>query len=92
MFTIVPQPAQGWECPKCHRIYAPATVMCLSCPAQTITTAGTNDITSGTITVTPCDHDWNEDLTVPACRKCGTMKPLLSPFSYTIYPLGGPNT
>lgn len=35
---------QGWECPKCSRIYSPTTPMCLHCVPgriETITTTGT---------------------------------------------------
>jgi hypothetical protein len=83
-FSIFPNIApQGWECPKCHCVYAPLTPMCLSCPPQTITT-------SDTVTLIPCEHDWNEEITVPACRKCGTMKPVESPWTTTtLCPLGG---
>lgn len=34
---------QGWECPKCSRIYSPTTPMCLHCVpsrVETITTTG----------------------------------------------------
>ena len=34
---------QGWECPKCKRVYSPTTMMCIACPQQTqaTTTTGT---------------------------------------------------
>jgi len=28
---------QGWECPKCKRVYAPSTPMCWYCPVPTST-------------------------------------------------------
>jgi uncharacterized OB-fold protein len=34
---------QGWECPKCKRVYSPTTIMCVACPQQTHAT-----ITTGT--------------------------------------------
>ena len=35
---------QGWECPKCKRIYSPATMMCIHCVPNPIspTTSGTS--------------------------------------------------
>jgi len=86
MFQLVQTAQQGWQCPVCQRVYSPATVMCMSCPQPTITT-------TDTVTVTVCDHDWNEEMTAPSCRRCGTMKP--TDFSWTpqiLYPLGGSNT
>lgn len=96
MLQLVQTAQQGWECPKCQRVYSPSTIMCISCPQQTVTTAGTDipvHITGDTITVAPCDHDYNDESTAPTCRKCGTMKPLdFTQFSYTtLFPLG-PNT
>lgn len=29
--------AQGWECPKCHRVFSPSSVMCFFCPGTTVT-------------------------------------------------------
>lgn len=29
-----PTAPQGWECPKCGRVYSPYTSMCSYCPAQ----------------------------------------------------------
>jgi hypothetical protein len=43
--------AQGWECPKCGRVYSPAMVMCSYCPQQVVTTTGT--CTCGTTAVCP---------------------------------------
>jgi hypothetical protein len=33
---------QGWECPKCNRVYSPTTIMCLYCPQKTTTSTTTN--------------------------------------------------
>ena len=27
-FSYAPQ---GWECPRCHRVYSPSTMMCMYC-------------------------------------------------------------
>jgi hypothetical protein len=36
--------SQGWECPKCKRVYSPTTSMCSYCPQQNegFTTSGTS--------------------------------------------------
>ena len=31
--------SQGWECPKCKRIYSPTTIMCIACPSLTGSTS-----------------------------------------------------
>jgi len=40
-FNFTPQ---GWECPKCKRVYSPTTIMCIACPqhTKTITTTTTD--------------------------------------------------
>lgn len=38
-FNFTPQ---GWECPKCKRVYSPTTMMCLYCPQKTTTSSTTN--------------------------------------------------
>jgi len=39
--------AQGWECPKCKRIYSPTTTMCIACPSLTgFATFGTSSTSS----------------------------------------------
>jgi hypothetical protein len=40
-FNFAPQ---GWECPKCKRVYSPTTMMCLYCPPKTTST--TADLTT----------------------------------------------
>ena len=44
----LPMVQQGWECPKCGRVYSPSMVMCTYCPQQPVTTTGT-----GTSETTP---------------------------------------
>ena len=31
---------QGWECPKCHSVYAPGFPSCTRCGATSVTTIG----------------------------------------------------
>lgn len=50
---------QGWECPKCGRVYSPTTIMCLSCP-QKVKTNITTNTPWNTITV-PNDSVKNDD-------------------------------
>jgi uncharacterized OB-fold protein len=38
-FDFVPQ---GWECPKCKRVYSPQTMMCIACPQYTKSETTTN--------------------------------------------------
>jgi hypothetical protein len=75
-----PQPvAQGWECPKCGRVYSPTTMMCFSCgnaESSTSTTlipfSQTGDIpdmpgTTSTLTVTSKDGEitWTKNAIPP---------------------------
>ena len=52
---------QGWECPKCHRVYSPTTPMCLYCGDKQVT------ITTTTGTIPPqrktevTDHVQDQD-------------------------------
>ena len=55
--------SQGWECPKCKRIYSPTTSMCFHCPSQTITSSGT--------TATSICQFFESDGTSGICKKCG---------------------
>lgn len=33
---------QGWECPKCKRVYSPCMVMCSYCPTNPVITTSTD--------------------------------------------------
>ena len=62
---------QGWECPKCNRVYSPTTSMCSNCPqkSQSFTSSGTS------ITFT---HDFSSNTPTPTektkCSVCGLEK------------------
>jgi uncharacterized OB-fold protein len=38
-FDFIPQ---GWECPKCKRVYSPNTSMCMACPQYPVTKTTTD--------------------------------------------------
>ena len=35
--------SQGWECPKCGRVYSPNTLMCMYCSKQSVTRGSIKD-------------------------------------------------
>ena len=71
--------AQGWECPKCKRIYSPTTTMCIACPSLTgSTTFGT----SSTLSV----HNFQQTEGTSSntkCRICGLEEWQHPRISYT---------
>jgi uncharacterized OB-fold protein len=73
--TFIPQ---GWECPKCKRVYSPTTSMCSHCPqnSQGVTTTGTSlTFSSGT---THSIHSFSSNKPNPTaktkCILCGKEK------------------
>jgi len=66
---------QGWECPKCSRVYSPTQPMCMYCPQQsTIATTTTTPIgVGGSGTTTVNLHNFVSDYngTAPKCIICG---------------------
>lgn len=61
---------QGWECPKCGRVYSPSTPMCMYCPgflAQRQDTTTTTDNTEWHI-ITSDTGVYGEPL-CPSCKK-----------------------
>ena len=80
---------QGWECPKCKRVYSPTTIMCSHCPQhnQGVTSTGTTLTvgSSSTLTVgsssTFIGHNFESDKKGGKCKICGLQKlqhPLIS--------------
>jgi hypothetical protein len=75
---------QGWECPKCKRVYSPTTSMCSHCPehSQGYTSTGTT-FSVGTST-TFIGHNFEPDKkgsSKTKCKICGLEKfqhPLIS--------------
>lgn len=86
-FEFIPQ---GWECPKCKRVYSPTTMMCIACPnlTQTGTTgSSTTPIGVGGYGTTSSASQCRlfvadpESGTSPKCINCG--KPQLDHLSIT---------
>jgi hypothetical protein len=71
---------QGWECPKCKRVYSPTTSMCSHCSQHTegYATTGT------TLTFT---HSFSSNTPNPTaktkCSICGKQKAQHPLISYT---------
>ena len=64
--SIIPPSPQGWECPKCGRVYSPSTSMCFTCPTPPLVSPNTVPISPA-----PCEHDWGDLLTGGRqCKKC----------------------
>ena len=76
---------QGWECPKCKRVYSPTTIMCIACPSLTASTSNSTT-TSGTIINEPCVFEPGGTLEgyycADFCKKCGKQK---HQHTYTAY-------
>ena len=75
--TYVPQ---GWECPKCKRVYSPTTSMCSHCPQNTtsVTTSGTSlTFTHSFLSNTPSPTAKTK------CHLCGKEKWEHPEISYT---------
>jgi hypothetical protein len=77
-FNFTPQ---GWECPKCKRVYSPTTSMCSHCPEYTQGVSMT-----GTSTSTTHTHQFESDKkssSFTKCKICGLEKWQHSLVSYT---------
>ena len=80
---------QGWECPKCKRVYSPTTIMCIACPSLTGSTSNSTVTSTGTGTTSvfsSCVFEPGgtiEGFYYPDfCRKCGKEKQY---HTYTAY-------
>lgn len=75
---------QGWECPKCKRVYSPTTIMCIACPALTGSTSNSTSFTPSSTFQFQGNFDSTcvfepggtiEGLYYPDfCKKCGKQK------------------
>lgn len=75
---------QGWECPKCKRVYSPTTSMCSHCPeySQGYTSTGT----TLTVNSTTYSHTFESDKKSSSktkCKICGLEKWQHPNISYT---------
>ena len=61
--------SQGWECPKCKRVYSPTTSMCAHCPQKLVTTTSTGFGTTSTNTALL--HLFEREENSDKCKKCG---------------------
>jgi len=77
--TFIPQ---GWECPKCQRVYSPTTSMCTQCPQhiQGVATTGTTLIVGSTATY--MGHNF-ESVKGGKCKICGKRKSEHPNITYT---------
>jgi uncharacterized OB-fold protein len=76
---------QGWECPKCGRIYSPTTPMCSNCPQEVTPWASTNDLVNRAYTTTSIGlHNFVASQENPfKCALCGTYQTSHPIFSFT---------
>jgi len=76
-FNFIPQ---GWECPKCKRVYSPTTMMCIACPQYTTGTTGTQttpnlNLTTSSTTYMMHSFEPTEGKTSKTkCKICGLEK------------------
>lgn len=75
--------SQGWECPKCKRVYSPTTSMCSYCPQYGQGSSTTTSITGGTTSIT-YSHAFTPNLndTSGVCTICGKQS-WEHPIAYT---------
>lgn len=75
----------GWECPRCHRCYAPSVTECSRCPALGVVGGMLVPVTVPWFITCP-PHDYDYTGTAPHCRRCGAMRPPLVPITTTALP------
>jgi uncharacterized OB-fold protein len=76
---------QGWECPKCGRIYSPTTPMCSHCPQEVTPWASTNDLVNRAYTTTSIGvHNFVASQENPfKCAICGAYETSHPIFTFT---------
>lgn len=70
-FNFIPQ---GWECPKCKRVYSPQTLMCIACPSLTGSTSNTTFGTETPCVFEPGGNTASGYYFPDFCKKCGKQK------------------
>jgi hypothetical protein len=76
--------SQGWECPKCKRVYSPTTPMCSHCPEHTQGYASSGS--SYTVSSITYSHEFESDKKSSSktkCKICGLEKWQHPHISYT---------
>lgn len=73
---------QGWECPKCKRVYSPTTSMCSHCPEYAQGTSTTFSVGTSTTYSHPFESD-KKSSSKTKCKICGLEKWQHPMISYT---------
>lgn len=63
----------GWECPRCHRTYAPHVSSCESCRMDAALAAIPAMQPGRWAESVPCVHTWSDDSGPTRCYKCGKL-------------------
>lgn len=64
--------SQGWECPKCGKVYAPTQLECTRCPIPiTYTSTGTEYNPRDTTSTAPHGFISKEGVSIDICAICG---------------------
>lgn len=69
---------QGWECPKCGRVYSPTTPMCLHCvpsKVETITTTETGGTNISELLTTGATANSIKDISQSEHARCNNEVP-----------------
>lgn len=81
---------QGWECPKCKRVYSPTTILCIACPSLTGSTSNSTtvapigvDVLGTTSTAMLHNFQEGEGASNTKCKICGREKLGHPHISYT---------
>ena len=78
---------QGWECPKCGRVYSPTTPMCSHCPQEIKPSEGinTNDLVNRVSNTTNINfHNFVASNENPfSCAICGAYQTSHPIFTFT---------
>lgn len=78
--------SQGWECPKCGKVYAPTQLECTKCPIPETYTSTGNVHVNGTTSTTYIGHEFvsiSKGTSKTRCAVCGLEKWQHPNISYT---------
>jgi hypothetical protein len=74
---------QGWECPKCGRIYSPTTPMCSHCPQEIKPSVSTNDLANRAYTIPGLHNFVASQENALKCALCGAYEKVHAIFTFT---------